>query len=380
LRLLGDDTELVPRTAEVLEDGMLASAKRHGDPTEAVRAVRALRRRELFRIAAADLLGLADVRGVGQALCDVTDAVLTAALTAATRAVHGDTPAPVRLAVIGLGRLGGLEMSYSSDADVVFVHEAVAGTGDEPAARAAQQVAERLRTLLAAPAPDPPLGVDAGLRPEGRGGPLTRSLGGYAQYYRRWAGTWEAQALLRARFVCGDRDLAERFLTLADRCRYPDGGLTDKHVVEIRRIKARVDSERLPRGADPATHTKLGRGGIADVEWTVQLVQMRHGHRLPGLRTTRTLDALDAARQAALVSDSDAAALAAGWLSASRVRNAIMLVRGRPSDQVPRRGPELAAVARVLGWPSGGDPGEFVDSYLRTARRARHAVEQVFYG
>ncbi len=380
LRLLGDDTELVPRTAEVLEEGMLASAQRHDDPTEAVRAVRALRRRELFRIAAADLLGLADVRGVGQALSDVTDAVLTAALNAAARAVHGDAPAPVRLAVIGLGRLGGLEMGYSSDADVVFVHEPVAGAGDEAAARAAQQVAERLRALLAAPAPDPPLGVDAGLRPEGRGGPLTRSLGGYAQYYQRWAGTWEAQALLRARFVCGDRDLAERFLTLADRCRYPDGGLTDKQVVEIRRIKARVDSERLPRGADPATHTKLGRGAIADVEWTVQLVQMRHGHRLPGLRTTRTLDALDAARKAALVSEPDVAALAAGWLSASRVRNAIMLVRGRPSDQVPRRGPELVAVARVLGWPAGSDPGEFVDSYLRTARRARHAVEQVFYG
>jgi glutamate-ammonia-ligase adenylyltransferase len=208
---------------------------------------------------------------------------------------------------------------------------------------------------------------------------LTRSLGGYAQYYRRWAGTWEAQALLRARLVCGDHGLGERFLTLADRCRYPDSGLTDRQVVEIRRIKARVDSERLPRGADPATHTKLGRGGLADVEWTVQLLQMRHGHRLPGLRTTRTLDALDAARRAALVSDSDAVALAAGWLLASRVRNAITLVRGRPSDQVPRRGPELAAVARVLGWTAGSDPGEFVDSYLRTARRARHAVEHVFY-
>jgi glutamate-ammonia-ligase adenylyltransferase len=379
LRLLADDTELVPRPAEVLEDGMLATVQRHGDPTEAVRAVRALRRRELFRIAAADLLGLAEVRDVGRALAAVTDAVLAAALSAATRAVVGDGPVPTRIAVIGMGRLGGLELSYPSDADVVFIHESVEGASDEVAARTAQQIAERLRALLAAPAPDPPLGVDAGLRPEGRGGPLTRSLAGYAQYYRRWAGTWEAQALLRARFVCGDAGLGKRFLTLADRCRYPDGGLTEQQVVEIRRIKARVDSERLPRGADPATHTKLGRGGLADVEWTVQLLQMRYGHRLPELRTTSTLDALDAARRAGLVTEPDTVALAAGWLLASQVRNAIMLVRGRPSDQLPRRGPVLAAVARVLGWPAGGDPGEFLDSYLRTARRARHAVEQVFY-
>jgi glutamate-ammonia-ligase adenylyltransferase len=379
LRLLADNAELAPRPAEVLQEGTRAAVRRHADPAEAVRAVRALRRRELFRIAAADLLGLLDVQQVGWALADVADAVLAAALTAATRAVLGGAPAPVRLTVIGMGRLGGREFSYPSDADVLFVHEPVDGAADESAARAAQQIAERLRALLAAPAPDPPLGVDAGLRPEGRGGPLTRSLAGYAQYYRRWAGTWEAQALLRARTVCGDVGLGERFLTLADRCRYPDDGLTEQQVVEIRRIKARVDSERLPRGADPATHTKLGRGGLADVEWTVQLLQMRYGHRLPGLRTTRTLDALEAARQAGLVAEPDAMALSAGWLSASRVRNAITLVRGRPSDQLPRHGPVLAAVARVLGWPSGGDPGEFLDSHLRTARRARHAVEQVFY-
>ncbi|HEX2416849.1 MAG TPA: bifunctional [glutamine synthetase] adenylyltransferase/[glutamine synthetase]-adenylyl-L-tyrosine phosphorylase, partial [Micromonosporaceae bacterium] len=379
LRLLADDAELTPRPAEVLREGTQAAVQRHEDPAEAVRAVRALRRRELFRIAAADLFGLLDVQQVGRALADVTDAVLAAALTAATRAVLGDAPAPVALAVIGMGRLGGLELSYPSDADVVFVHEPVEDAGDETAARVAQQIAERLRALLAAPAPDPPLGVDAGLRPEGRGGPLSRSLSGYAQYYRRWAGTWEAQALLRARWVCGDPSLGERFLTLANRRRYPDGGLTEPQVVEIRRLKARVDSERLPRGADPATHTKLGRGGLADVEWTIQLLQMRYGHRLPGLRTTRTLDALDAAQRAGLVTESDAAALAAGWLSASRVRNAIMLVRGRPSDQLPRHGPALVAVARVLGWPAGSDPGEFLDSYLRTARRARYAVDQVFY-
>ncbi|MBX6722058.1 MAG: bifunctional [glutamine synthetase] adenylyltransferase/[glutamine synthetase]-adenylyl-L-tyrosine phosphorylase, partial [Dactylosporangium sp.] len=176
-------------------------------------------------------------------------------------------------------------------------------------------------------------------------------------------------------FVCGDPDLGARFLALADEVRYPAGGLRPDQITEIRRIKARVDTERLPRGADPLTHTKLGRGGLADIEWTVQLLQLRHAHAVPGLRTTRTLDALAAARDAGLVAPADAAALEAAWRLASRVRNALMLVRGRPVDQLPRHGVELAGVVAVLG---GRDPGQFVDSYLRTARRARAAVERLF--
>src|SRR4029079_1922449 len=159
----------------------------------------------------------------------------------------------------------------------------------------AHQIAEELRRLLSAPSPEPPLGIDADLRPEGRQGPLVRSLAAYERYYAGWSRIWEAQALLRARFVAGDPTLGARFLTLADHVRYPEGGLTAEAIVEIRRIKARVDTERLPRGADPATHAKLGRGGLADVEWAVQLLQLRHGYDVPALRTTRNQYALAAA-------------------------------------------------------------------------------------
>ena len=359
-----------------------AAVDRHAEaPGPGVIAARALRRRELLRIASADLLGFADAVRVGCALADVTDAVLGAALEVASRAVvrTRGTPLPARIAIIGMGRLGGAEMSYSSDADVMFVHEAVDGAADGDAASAAAAVAEELRRLLAAPAPDPAVGLDTSLRPEGRQGPPTRSLASYAEYYRRWSQTWEAQALLRARPVAGDADLGRRFVELIDPLRYPAAGLTHAEVIEIRRIKARVDAERLPRGADPATHAKLGRGGLADVEWTVQLLQLQHAAEIGSLRTPRTLEALAAAHEAGLVSEADHDALAAAWLLATRVRNAIMLVRGRPSDQLPRRGPELLGVARVLGTPPGGDPGEFVDEYLRTMRRGRQAVERVFH-
>ncbi len=386
LRLLADDAELVARPRASLMEGLLAAVHRHGRAGDdgwrggagaAVQAVRALRRREQLRIACADLLGTTTPAQVGQALSDLTDATLAAALVAATSRVGA---AHVPFAVIGMGRLGGAEMGYSSDADVLFVYEPPPGTADDVASGLAHQVAEELRRLLSAPSPEPPLGIDADLRPEGRQGPLVRSLPAYARYYATWSKTWEAQALLRARVVCGDDDLGRRFLALADGVRFPHGGLTAEQVTEIRRIKARVDTERLPQRADPHTHTKLGRGGLADVEWAVQLLQLRHGHEVAGLRTPRTLEALAAARDAGLVTPGDAEALRAGWLSATGVRNALMLVRGRPSDQLPRHGPELASVARVVSHSAAGDPGEFLDDYLRTARRARTAAERVFLG
>ncbi|MET7751906.1 bifunctional [glutamine synthetase] adenylyltransferase/[glutamine synthetase]-adenylyl-L-tyrosine phosphorylase [Micromonospora sp. NPDC005367] len=394
LRLLAEESELVPRPRDVLHEGFAAAAARHTDPVEATRAVRALRRRELVRIACADVLSragslapapprpdgavrpaLTDVRAVGAALADVNDATLAAALRIA-RAAQPAQPG-LRFAVIGMGRLGGYESNYLSDADVLFVYDPVPGSDENAASAAAQAVAEELRRLLGMPAPDPPLGVDADLRPEGRQGPLVRSLAAYGQYYARWSRVWEAQALLRARFVCGDADLGAEFEALVDPVRYPADGLTREQVVEIRRLKARVEHERLPRGADPATHTKLGRGGLADVEWAVQLLQLRHAGTVPALRGTRTLDALAAARDADLVDPVDAAAMAAGWTLAAQVRNALMLVRGRAGDQLPRHGVELAGVVRLLG---ADDPGQFLDDYLRTARRSRAAMERVLDG
>jgi glutamate-ammonia-ligase adenylyltransferase len=381
LRLLADDAELVPRSSEVLREGFSAAAERHPDPQEAIGAVRALRRRELFRIACADVLACAgtlapaqplDITSVGSALSHVADATLAAALRAA-RVTVPEMPG-LRFAVIGMGRLGGYEMSYPSDADVLFVYDPPEGAAEGAASAAAHAIAEELRRQLGRPAPDPPLGVDADLRPEGRQGPLVRSLAAYAQYYARWSKVWEAQALLRARWVAGDEALGREFEAMADTVRYPRDGLQREQITEIRRIKARVETERLPRGADPATHAKLGRGGLADVEWSVQLVQLRHARAVPELRCTRTLDALVAARAAGLVPPADAQAMAAGWTLAARVRNALTLVRGRPSDQLPRHGVELAGVVRLL---DAADPGEFLDYYLRTTRRSRAACERV---
>ncbi|HEX2177646.1 MAG TPA: bifunctional [glutamine synthetase] adenylyltransferase/[glutamine synthetase]-adenylyl-L-tyrosine phosphorylase [Nocardioidaceae bacterium] len=380
VRMLVDDEELRPRTEEQLRGEMRASARRHDDPTTAVGAVRAVRRRELFRCAAADLVHVADIDAVGRSLSSIAVGTLDAALSVAVRSVEGERgrALPTRLAVIAMGRLGGGEMSYSSDADVMYVHDPMPGAQEQEATESAQAVANELRRLLSVPGADPPMVVDAGLRPEGKSGPLVRTLASYAAYYRRWSSTWEAQALLRATPVCGDEDLCQRFTDLIDPLRWPEGGLSVQGVREVRRIKARVDAERLPRGADPATHTKLGRGGLSDIEWTVQLLQMRHAADVPALRTTGTLQALSASVEEDLIDADDAEVLARAWRLVSRVRNAVMLVRARPSDSLPREPRERSGVAYVCGY--GADGAEaMVDDYLRTTRRARAVVDRVFW-
>ncbi|MFI8068777.1 bifunctional [glutamine synthetase] adenylyltransferase/[glutamine synthetase]-adenylyl-L-tyrosine phosphorylase [Streptomyces sp. NPDC086033] len=387
----GDGGGLAPRGRAGLEQEILSAVGRADGAVQGVTAARGVRRRELFRTAAADIVGSygtetqpaepdqgALVERVGAAVSDLTAATLAGTLRAVVRQGWGDT-LPTRFAVIGMGRFGGHELGYGSDADVLFVHEPREGVEEREASEAANKVVSEMRRLLQIPSADPPLLIDAGLRPEGKSGPLVRTLTSYAAYYRRWSLVWESQALLRAEPVAGDEELGRRFVELIDPLRYPTAGLGDDAVREIRRLKARMESERMPRGADPKLHTKLGPGGLSDVEWTVQLLQMRHGAGEPGLRTTRTRAALSAARAAGLISAEDTQVLDEAWVLATRVRNAVMLVRGRAGDTFPSETRELAAVGRYLGYEAG-HVGDMLDDYRRTARRARSVVEELFYG
>ncbi|MCT9111828.1 bifunctional [glutamine synthetase] adenylyltransferase/[glutamine synthetase]-adenylyl-L-tyrosine phosphorylase [Streptomyces mirabilis] len=387
----GDGGGLEPRSRAHLEQEILAAVRRADGGEQAVTAARGVRRRELFRTAAADIVAsygteempaVADqgalVDQVGGAVSDLTAATLAGTLRAVVRDRWGDT-LPTRFAVIGMGRFGGHELGYGSDADVLFVHEPREGVDEQEASRAANAVVSEMRRLLQVSSADPPLLIDADLRPEGKSGPMVRTLNSYEAYYRRWSLVWESQALLRAEVVAGDEDLGRRFIELVDPLRYPAEGLGDDAVREIRRLKARMESERMPRGADPTLHAKLGRGGLSDVEWTVQLFQLQHGWVEPGLRTTRTREALGAACAAGLVSGEDAAILDEAWVLATRVRNAVMLVRGRAGDTFPSDGRELAAVGRYLGYGSG-HVGDMLEDYRRITRRARAVVEVLFYG
>ncbi len=388
--LLGADDGAGLSDRAALEDEVAAIVSRHGEPEVAIAGVRAMRRRELFRVAVADLgaeVGTSAASGapvdrVGLAVTAVSQATVSGALAVASRAVCstlGVDALPVELGVVAMGRLGGYEMSYASDADVMYVFRARGGGDDAAAAKAALAVAQEMHRLLAAPSPEPPLVLDADLRPEGRNGPLVRSLASYEAYYARWGEVWERQALLRADPLAGDAPLLAAFMALVDPLRWSVDGLRDDQLREVRRIKARVESERLPRGVDRSRHLKLGPGGLADVEWTAQLLQLQHAGTVPGLRTTRTLPALDAAVEAGLLSASDRDDLAAAWRLAGEVRNALVHVTGRATDVMPTDARTRESVARLLGYPPGGTAA-LAEHYARATRRARRVVQQVFYG
>ncbi|GAB3263471.1 bifunctional [glutamine synthetase] adenylyltransferase/[glutamine synthetase]-adenylyl-L-tyrosine phosphorylase [Kineosporia babensis] len=379
--LLETDEVLQPQPLSSMIAGVRKGAARHeGDPVAAVMAARAVRRREIIRTGVADVVGLSDIDSVGRALSDCAIAAVDGALVAAAdsvRAKRGDLP--VRMAVIAMGRLGGRELSYSSDADVMFVADPLPGVDPHEAQAAATDLCSELRRLLSMTGPEPALAVDANLRPEGRNGPLVRSLASYRDYYARWSVAWEAQALTRALPIAGEKDLGAEFIELIDPLRWRPGGLPDASLKEIRRIKARVESERLPRGADPHRHLKLGRGALADVEWTVQLYQLQHAHEIPELRVTGTMEALAAAVGAGLISAEDGEVLAEAWRLAARFRNAIMLWKGNASDVPPTNHTSLDGVARIMGYPPGS-AGRLDDDYQRVTRRARTVVERLFYG
>ena len=373
-----------PKLLEVEPDGvaraLVASAGRHPDPKRAIAAARTLRRRELARIASADLLGMLEVTDVCNALTSVWVAVLEAALEAVIRAntrdagaagTHrGDRDGPPR------GRRARLRLGRRRDVRVRTERGfrrigggAMVGDHRRTGAHAAGLHRARTRRWRSTRTCDRRAATAR----------LVRTLASYETYYARFAQTWEVQALLRAHRVAGDQDLGERFLLMIDKTRYPTGGVSAEAVQEIRRIKARVDAERLPRGADPNTHTKLGRGGLADIEWTVQLLQLRHAHKVPALHCTSTLQALNAIGAAELIAEGDVELLRQAWLTATRARNALVLVRGKPTDQLPGPGRQLNAVALAAGWDTD-DGGEFLDNYLRVTRRAKVVVRKVFGG
>ena len=370
VQMLASTEELQPRSASDLADAMTRAAGRHDDEDRAVSSVRGLRRRELCRIALADVLGNTDLESVGVALSDLASASIDAALAIAARTVKAPP-----MGVIALGSWGGNEMSYSSDADAMFV---VADDVDSEGLTAATALVRRAASILGKPGPEPALVLDSDLRPEGKGGPQVRTVSSYATYYEKWAETWEAQAMLRARPGAGDRALAAVVIDATDPLRYPAGGLSNEQTSDIRRLKSRMEAERIPKGVPKERHLKLGSGGLSDIEWTIQLLQMRHAHGHPELRTTSSMEALAAAASLDLLTARQAHDLRAAWEHISGLRNAVILVRGRASDSLPADFRELAAIADVLGY-GPRQSSQMLEDTRRLMRLAFHVVDEVFW-
>jgi glutamate-ammonia-ligase adenylyltransferase len=372
---LDDRAALRPRSGVALQEEARAIQTRHATIDDAMHSVRALRRRELLRVAMGAIIGTTTIEELADALTTITEVTIQATLRAVRRAVVPPEDAALDFSVIAMGRFGGRELGFGSDADVMYVYRA---NGLDP--QRANDLALQIVAGMRKHSEDHrvPLDLDVDLRPEGRNGPLARSLEAYAEYYRRWSLSWEAQALLRARGVAGSVKLIEAFTELADDVRYP-AAADPQGLREIKRIKARVENERLPQGADPARHLKLGPGSLSDVEWLVQLLQLEHAHEVRGMRTTSTIAALRAAVVAGLLPSSAADRLAAAWRLASRLRSANTLLSGQTSDVLPTDRKRLDGIGRLLDYPPRSAT-QVEEDYLGTTRRSRRVFEKLFYG
>lgn len=366
------DEELSPTPQDVLEAEVLAIlARHHGDDDAARKAVRSMRRREVLRLAIGGILNVLTIDQISQGLSDVTTASLNGYLGIALREAEHNP----EFAVIAMGRYGGQELGFDSDADVIYVYRPTAECEGEQAQKRAERIVLRIKELVEDPRL--PFDIDTDLRPEGKNGAIARSLESYAAYYARWSLMWEAQALLRARAVLGPEKLQEDMMKLIDSVRYPDGISVDD-VREIRRIKARVEAERLPQGADPSRHVKLGRGSLSDVEWTVQLLQLQFAHSHPALKTTSSVGALRAAVDAGLIEETDAQKLIEAWIFSSRVRSGITIWADKATDVLPQDTRDLEGIARLLNYPPGSAT-RLEEDYLSITRRCRQVVERVFF-
>jgi len=373
-RLVGEILSQVPEELQVIagpelpaldkdRDRIARAAKaslKWREPDAQLDGLRRFKRRAMLGIALADIGGRADSTDVGCALADLADACVAAALQE-----------KATLAIIGMGKLGGRELSYASDIDIMFVC-----AGDP---LAAEKAAEELLRAIGEVTPEgQAFRVDAALRPEGKSGPLVRTLESFGEYYARWSQPWEHQALLRARFTAGDAALGETFVELAQRVAYPES-FSSQDLSEIRHLKARMEKERVPSGTDPRMNLKHGPGGLSDIEFAVQILQQSHGCSRVELRTTSTLQALDGAPAAGLMDDESATRLRETYLFLAHLRNRLFLMVGRARDALPTRPEDLEAAGIAMGFRDQPRQ-ELEDHYLRLTRRARKVTEQIIYG
>jgi glutamate-ammonia-ligase adenylyltransferase len=370
-----DPDSLKPTSLEDLNAQSSALANRHSNLDDFSKAVRHIRRRETLRLALGAVVGELTILEIANGLSDLTEWYLSTLTSAVKLSIEQESTASIDFGIVAMGRFGGQELGFGSDADLMFVYRNDQDSDSERTQKQAERIISELHRLVT----DPQLEfqIDMDLRPEGKNGSVARSIASYRAYYSRWGDIWENQALLRARVIYGSETLVTEFNEVIDKYRYPEE-LAEKSVVEIRRIKARIETERLPQGADPKRHLKLGRGSLSDIEWLVQLMQLKHGNEHPEIRTPRTLDALDALVSCDLMQEHEVKVLRDAWILTSRVRSSGVLWSNKVSDVLSLDRRQLEGMARILEYPRGS-ASTLEEDYLAHTRRSRQVFERVFF-
>ncbi|MDQ3479902.1 MAG: bifunctional glutamine-synthetase adenylyltransferase/deadenyltransferase, partial [Actinomycetota bacterium] len=294
--------------------------------------LRLIYRRLLLRLAVRDLSLDLRVDDAAAELADLASGAIEAALLLARHEV-GAAAESCRISVIGMGKCGGQELNYVSDVDVIFVAEAADGYAEAAALKAATAIAAAIMRICSDHTGEGTLWpVDAGLRPEGKSGPLVRTVKSHASYYERWAKTWEFQALLKARPIAGDPELGQRYMEVTSPLVWAAADRPD-FVAEVQAMRRRVVSQ-IPAG-EAARQLKLGSGGLRDIEFAVQLLQLVHGRSDLNLRSSHTMQALEALTQGGYIGRDDGAALGEAYRFLRTLEHRLQLRQLRRTSIMP---------------------------------------------
>lgn len=337
-------------------------------PTAAWSDIRETKYRGLLRIAARDLAGRPMAAGLRE-LSDLADRCLAAGLVCAAETTGVEAPS-----LLALGKLGGRELNFSSDVDLLFVYDASAGPEDEARNAAVARLVRVFKAGLEQTAVDGfAYRVDLDLRPEGPQGPLANSVDAALGYYESFGADWERQMLIRLRHVAGPPQTARQFCEGVVPFVYRR--LIDPQVPRaVRAMKLRIEEERRRAGRDLEADLKEGPGGIRDVEFLVQALQLFHGGRHPAIRTGNVLEALVCLAREQLLPEAAAEELAGAYTWLRRAEHAIQMVEERQTQRFPRDREAQLGLARRLGYedPSGDRArGELLDEWtgVRTTVR-----------
>jgi glutamate-ammonia-ligase adenylyltransferase len=351
------------------------------DPEQVWSAIAEVKNGHVLRVGLADFAGALDPLAVCAELTSIAEACLDRALAVTIEqlaARHGRPPGDARLAVLGLGKLGGNELGYAADLDVVFVYTGEDGESDGQVPLATVEWFSRCaQRLLGALRQRTPRGrlyeIDTRLRPSGSQGLLVTSLAGWRRYHAEDARLWERQALIKLRPVAGDRALGRQVAALAADTVWgepPEAAGGAAAIGDaIRQMRDRIERE-LAGGAAGQRDLKLGPGGIVDIEFAAQYLQLAHGHAHPALRTTATVAALEAAAAAAIAPARDLELLAQGYRFLRKIEHRLRVVHDQPIHRLPEARDELDRLARRSGYPDGGVLREHVERWQHDIRSA----------
>lgn len=387
--LIRTDLTRVSKTRAAMLTEITASIEETDNLEDGLDRLRRHRVDEFIRLGLHDLGGELDFDGAVRQLSDLAEACLEAALKLARIELdrrHG-APEGGRFAVLAMGKLGERQLDYNSDLDLIFLYDSADGseTGGGPAGRMSAhdyyvQLGQRLIAYLSAPTVEGiAYQLDMRLRPSGRSGPLVSSLEAFRRYHETSSQLWERQALIRARFVAGDPALGTEAEAIAERFAY-QGDFSDEDLREIDRLRMRMERE-LAREDGSRFDVKTGRGGLIDVEFLVQMLQLRFGHQQAALRQRDTVGAAAALRELRLLGARDYRILVEGYTFLRRLGHRLRLERDQDTHVLEREPDKLRAVALALGYEERGrkSPGAaLLRDYEKRRERIRACYDRFF--